>query len=140
MFRTRFGQAVLLLHAIAFLMVGVTGLRDPQALMTPLEVELGSVSGYNEIRAGYGGSHLMLAVLFIASMISKRLRFTGLLVLTVFVSGLVLGRVVSFAFDGLPNGFVWRLFAFEVAGAIAGAIALVLHRGRPRPSLYAGDL
>ena len=50
---------LLAVTGLVLLATGATGLLTPQALFTPLDLELGSTSARNEMRATYGGMHAM---------------------------------------------------------------------------------
>lgn len=116
--------AVLGLSGLAILATGVVGLTDPQALFTPLGLEIEGVDARNEIRAAYGGMHIGIGVLLLVGAARASLRRAALWVGLAFMGGLTLGRLVSLAVDGMPGAFVFRLWIPEAVAAAAAAILL----------------
>jgi hypothetical protein len=123
-------RAFLVLVALNFVGVGGYNLLFPAQGMAGFELSLGSPSSLNEIRANYGGMHLLLGLFFLSGALRAEARRSALLLAAIFTGGLVGGRIVSLVLDGSPNGFVWRLLALEAAGC-AAAFAL-WRRSRPR--------
>ena len=125
-------SGVLALCGIAIGATGVVGLTDPQALFTPLGVELGGVDALNEIRAAYGGMHLGIAALLLWGALRSSFRAPALWVGFAFMGGLTAGRFLSLGVDGPPGTFVYGLWIPELIGAAACA-ALLYRRQRTNP-------
>ncbi len=121
------------LAGLAILATGVTGLVDPQALFTPLELQIAGVSAMNEIRAAYGGMHLGIGLLLLAGAWRPEFRRTALWVGLAFMGGLTVGRGVSLVVDGTPSAFVFQLWIPETGAAVAIA-TLLFTRGHARNS------
>ena len=132
MFQRRAAQICLVVAALAFLMVGIGHLVIPLTMLAPMNIQLGGVNGFNEIRANYGGMHSLMGVFFLSGALVTKLRETALMTLAIFTTGLVLGRMVSIAIDGLPGTFIWLLLAGELVLAIA--VWLLLWRGIRQPA------
>jgi hypothetical protein len=109
---------------LLFVAVGLSNLFDPRAAMASIELKAMAVSTLNEVRANYGGMHSFLGIFFIYSAFTPRLQSAALVFVTIFSSGLVLGRIVSLAVDGAPNAAILVFLAIEVFGAIAGLVLL----------------
>ena len=124
MLRERMNQAALGMAALVFAWVGLNGLFAPNAIAGPVELVAPSASANNEIRANYGGMHLAMSALFAAGAVSLGFRWAATVVLMLFSGGLVAGRLVSVAVDGVPNGFVIQLLITEATAAAAGAALL----------------
>jgi hypothetical protein len=121
----RFDQLFLGVVGVVFLGLGAFNLFSPVAGMAGFEMQIASVSALNEIRANYGGMHFALGLLFLSGAFLRALKVTALLVVALFTGGLVLGRLLSLALDGMPNLFVSGLFALEALGC---SVAIVLYR------------
>jgi len=126
--RERLNQLVLLLAAVVFAWVGLMGLSAPTTIAASIDMGLGSASAHNEVRANYGGMHLGMCCLLIAGAFSEAARRPATILLTVFTGGLVLGRLLSLAADGLPNAFVFQLLVLEATTAACGASLLLTPR------------
>ena len=132
MFQKRAVQTCLVVGALAFLMVGIGHLVVPLAMVAPMNIHLGGVNAFNEIRANYGGMHSVMGIFFLYGALVTKWREAALVTLAIFTTGLVLGRLVSIAIDGVPGTFIWMLFAGELVLAVA--VWLLLWRGRRHPA------
>ena len=119
MFQTRAVQICLVVAALAFLAVGIGHLVSPLAMVAPMNIHLGGVNAFNEIRANYGGMHSLMGIFFLCGALVTKLREAALVSLAIFTTGLVLGRLVSIVIDGVPGTFIWTLFAGELVLTIA---------------------
>ena len=120
-----FDRLFLAVVGLIFLGLGSFNLFFPVMGMAGFEIQIATVSALNEIRANYGGMHFAMGALFLAGAFIAALRIPTLLVVALFTGGLVLGRSLSLAIDGLPNLLVCALFALEAVGCI---VALVLFK------------
>lgn len=123
---------VLTLSGLSILGTGIVGLTDPQALFTPLGVDLIGASAHNEMRAAYGGMHIGVGGLLLAGAGRASMRTTALLVAAVFLGGLAVGRFVSLLLDGAPSPFVYQLWIPEAIGAVASGALLSLRTRQPK--------
>ncbi len=123
--------AVLGLSGLAILATGVTGLTNPQALFTPLDLQIEGVSARNEIRAAYGGMHIGIGILLLVGAWRPAFSRSALWVGLAFMGGLTLGRLVSLFVDGAPGAFVFQLWVPEAIAAVATA-ALLFTQARAR--------
>jgi hypothetical protein len=117
----RFDQLFLGVVGTVFLGLGSINLFFPTAGMAGFEMQITTVSALNEIRANYGGMHFALGLLFLAGACRGSLRISTLLVVALFTGGLVLGRLLSVALDGMPNLFVLGLLSLEAVGCVVAA-------------------
>jgi hypothetical protein len=117
-----FDRTFLALVGAIFLGLGAFNLFFPVGGMAGFEIKIATVSALNEIRANYGGMHLAMGLLFISGAFVGKLRVPALLVVALFTGGLVLGRSLSLVLDGLPNSFLWALFALETLGCVVGSV------------------
>ena len=130
MFQARATQICLAVSALAFLMVGIGHLVVPLTMVEPMNIQLGGINAFNEIRANYGGMHSLMGLFFLSGIFVAKLREAALVTLAIFTSGLVFGRVVSLALDGMPGTFIWLLLVGELVLALAAW--LLLWRGSVR--------
>lgn len=105
--------ATLGLSALAILATGVTGLTNPQALFTPLGLQIDGASALNEMRAAYGGMHIGVGLLLLVGAVRPSFRRPALWVGLAFMGGLTIGRFVSLVVDGAPGAFVYQLWVPE---------------------------
>lgn len=121
-------QIFLGLMGLAFCKVGVETFLDPQAVLSAVNIELNNPSAFSSMRAVYGGMHLMFG-LFCFYGIRKDLK-TPLVLLTLYTSGFVLGRLSGWLAEGAPNEFVttW-LITESICGILAVGFLYVHQRG-----------
>ena len=114
------------LIGFGFVAVGVFCLFLPLKGIEVFEIDLVATSAFNEIRASYGGMHVLLGIFFLLGAFAVHLRRAALLVATLLLGGLVIGRMSSFILDGSPNDMVRLMFVVECVGFAAGAALVVL--------------
>ncbi len=121
----RFARIVLWLSALLFAAVGLCFLLAPAAMAARVEISLGGPIALSDVRAVYGGLQLGFgAFLFWAAAEPSRMRTALFAQLAVF-AGLLLGRAVSAALDGLPQSPGYALIAAETVGLVLSLAALV---------------
>ena len=125
---SRFTQVFLGLCGLAFVLIGVNTFVDPLRAMSPLELNVNTVNALNELRATYGGLQIGIGLFLFAGVGRATLRRPVLLAQALMVGGLVIGRLVGIALDGLPSGFVQSLLALETTIAV---LSVVLYRREP---------
>lgn len=131
------GAATLLLIAAAFLAVGWLGLTTPHVLLDPVGIALPSMqaepvaraTALSEARATYGGMHFAMGLFFLAGVLFGRVRGIALTVALVYLTGLVTGRGVSLALDGMPQPMALGLLVVEAIGILLVLSALWRRRG-----------
>jgi hypothetical protein len=118
-----FARFYLALSALAFVLIGLNTFHDPVAAMAGLELQPHSVSAFNEVRANYGGLQITIGLVLLAGALSAARVRSALWVSAAVTGGLVAGRTVSIALDGMPNKPVTQFFCLEI---VAVLIALAL--------------
>ncbi len=113
---------VLAIAGLLFAAIGTAHLFDPAGTIAPTGIRLSAIASFNEIRANYGGMHLVLGLYFLAGAISAALRPQALLLLALFCIGLVLGRSVSLVLDGSPGMVMNSFLLIEIVGAAAAMV------------------
>ncbi|HWP66548.1 MAG TPA: DUF4345 family protein [Candidatus Limnocylindria bacterium] len=129
---TRAGIGALVVIGLAFCGVGYLGLVAPHALLGPVGIEwdrLGNTA-MNELTATYGGMHAALGVFFLLAAFVPALRLGALWAAAAFLSGLVIGRIVSLVRDGIPGPMPLALIVVELMGVLI-AVGAVLKRHAP---------
>ena len=124
---TRAGISALLIIGLAFCGVGYLGLVAPNALLGPVGIEwtgLGN-SAQNELTATYGGMYAALGLFFVIAAFVPAVRLGALWAAATFLSGLVVGRVVSLVRDGIPGPMPLALVLVELMGVLLTLGALL---------------
>lgn len=124
MLKTRAAQICLAVAGLAFLIVGIGHLIVPLTMVEPMNIQLRGTNAFNEIRANYGGMHSLMGVYFLLGVFVTKSREAALVTLAIFTSGLVLGRLVSVAVDGVPGTFIWLMLVGELIGAVIAWLLL----------------
>ncbi|MCI5083624.1 MAG: DUF4345 domain-containing protein [Saprospiraceae bacterium] len=106
----------LLIMAIPTLLVGLTALFDPQAIMDNVDQTLDTISARSSTRAIYGGMHLCFGLFFVYGAFKAQRE--ALLILALYGVGFVIGRLVSLPMDGRPNAFISRFIWIEAITAL----------------------
>jgi uncharacterized membrane protein len=112
---TKIAKFFLLLIAIPTLLVGIGGLLDPQSIMDNVGQTLQTISAKSSTRAIYGGMHFFFALFFIYGAFKAQRE--ALIILALYGSGFVIGRLVSLSADGTPNEFISNFIIVEVLSA-----------------------
>ena len=122
----------LVLVGLIFIGLGTYSLVQPVDAVSIFEITLIEVSSINEVRANYGGMHLLLGLFFLYGAVAMRFQDAAILVVALFTGGLVLGRLVSLVLDGSPNEAVWALLIVESFGFVVAALLFLRNLGRSR--------
>jgi len=112
------------LVGVIFAVVGVIALFVPHVLFDPIGVSVTTASGLAEIRAAYGSFFLCSAGLFWMGSMRAELRRTSLTWACMVLTGFVVGRLISLAIDGMPNGVAMASMGAEIIGAIVAGVLL----------------
>ncbi|MDJ0837472.1 MAG: DUF4345 domain-containing protein [Acidobacteriota bacterium] len=113
----------LIVFGLIFLGWGVYGLFDPQKWTALMGLEPLETGGLSEARAIYGGLMAGMGLFMIIGAVKAAYRHAVWLFLALSMGGLVLGRLISLAFDGAPQTVHWIALAMEAAFALWGFIA-----------------
>jgi hypothetical protein len=119
-----FARAYLALSALVFVLIGLNTFHDPIAAVAGLELRPGSISALNEVRANYGGLQITIGLVLLAGVFSAAWMRPALWVSAAVTGGLVAGRIVSVALDGLPNTVVVGFGVLEFVAALAAVVLL----------------
>ena len=102
-----------------FLIVGLRALVDPvHAVAEYFGFVVQGVDGLNQLRASAGGVTVLCGAYMIASCFREKWTYAALAVTALVLGGLVLGRIVSLAIDGLPDAKIYTSFALELFGLV----------------------
>ncbi len=117
-------RVVLGLTGMVWLVIGLWALADPRAVADSVDLRPDSPLGRLEIRAMYGGMSVMLGLLHgIAA--SRHVWFIqGLVASGMLTLGLLSGRLLSVAVEGVPGPTALMLIGAEAAGFTAVCVAL----------------
>jgi hypothetical protein len=124
MTRRALARVALLLVGGITLVVGITGLTNPRALMAPVGIALEAPAALGEARANYGGMHTAMGLFFLAASFIRRIETAALVVVALFVGGLATGRLTSVLVDGWPGPLAALLVVAEAGGAALAVAAL----------------
>jgi hypothetical protein len=100
----RISQFFLALMALAFCKVGLEALFTPQAVLANVGITLDNTSALSSMRAVYGGLHLAFGIFCLWGLFKNV--SAPLVLIALYTSGFVIGRLTSIMIDGMPNDFV----------------------------------
>ena len=120
-----FAKLVLWLSAGNWLVAGTFALAAPAANASLIQLELGGIISFSDLRAVYGGLRIGIGC-FLAWAASTGHWRPGLIAAAALFGGNVLGRLVSLLADGVPESPGLLLLGFELLGVV-----LVGVRARP---------
>lgn len=116
-----FNQIFMGLMALAFAKVGIEALISPGSVVANVGIVLDNPAALSSIRAVYGGLHLMLGLYCLWGAVKSDR--APVVVVLLYTSGFVTGRIFSIAIDGIPNSFVLTWLATEtICLAISGLL------------------
>lgn len=116
-------QIFLGLMALAFCKIGIEALVDPRAVLAQVGIILDNSSATSSMRAVYGGMHLMFGIYCIYG-IFKDSR-SVLILIALYTSGFVLGKVSGILVDGMPNMFALTWLVTEGVSLVIASVLLV---------------
>ena len=125
-----FPQAVLGVSAVMFFSFGVASLVCPEWVVGLAHIETPHPSAKTEVRAFYGGLEIGLALFLLHCIVRRRHLVSGLWLATLILGGVVTGRLIGAAVDGVSGFFVYGalmiegpLFGFTLAALIRALAA-----------------
>ena len=121
----------LTLGALGFLAFGVTLLGAPE-LLALIEVDTVTATARSDVRAVYGGMELGVGLFLVVCARRAEWRRAGLVAQAFAMSGVVTGRLVSLAVDGVPRAIAFAFWGVELAGALLAIAALLVLRSERR--------
>ena len=116
---------VVLASALPFAAIGMAFIAAPETMGALVGLELTNVTADNDLRAVYGGLSLGCAVFLVWSGSAEHRLLAGVHAQVFTFAGLVVGRFVSLALRGLPDGLGLALHGAEIVGLTCGIAALV---------------
>jgi hypothetical protein len=119
-------DAIVLIVAAGFALMGLAALARPRDVLGQFGVAVDTTDGRNEVRAVYGGFGLAIAALLAVAALGDPRTAEGIVVAVAFaLAGMAGGRLVSGAAE-MPRSFypVWVYFLIEVAAAAALLVAV----------------
>ncbi len=122
---TLVASAFLLLNSTVIGLIGAAYLYDPNLLLANYGLSVDNPGMDNMLRSSYGGLFFALAPLFALGAVKKTRRADALILVSLFMGGLAVGRIASLLLAGAPDPSMYSLLAYE---AVACVIALFLSR------------
>ena len=120
------GSLCLLLIAPGVLAVSLSyGLYPEITLKYLYDIEVNSANLANIFRA-IMGLYIALSMFWVVGAFKKSLRLAALWSMTIFMTGIALGRILSILVDGYPDHIFLGYTLIEVVSAITG-ILLIKH-------------
>jgi len=127
MITKRIAQVFLGLMGLAFCKVGAEALLSPQAVLSAVGIVLDNNSALSSMRAVYGGMHFGFGVFCIWG-IFKNVQ-EPLMLVALYTTGFVVGRLSGILIDGVPNSFVMTwLYTETFSLAISVGLLMALQR------------
>mgnify|MGYP001157570729 FL=1 len=123
-------KIILTVIGLEWLIFGLIGLISPVYIAALLDMQLGSSIGYNELRAMYAFFTCM-GFTALLSLWNVKLKKTAYLLFCIVLGCFLIGRVISFIFDGAPTQGGIIIFINELI-----VYALVMWRYRKREVLF----
>ncbi len=108
----------LFITGLIFIAVGIYGLIDPVAALAPIGLQIETVSSLNQMRASAGAIPLLAGLFMSASLFRLQWALPALWLVTIILGGLIFGRLVSIAIDGMPGSTNLWFLGFESLGFV----------------------
>ena len=123
-------RIVLGLAALLFTMIGLRNVVDPLGEAAPHHISLASPEAVTIMRVT-GGLFLALAMVFVASLLSRRRLLFGIGVLVTVAAVLMSVRIIGLVVDG-PAPFTLHVLKPEIAITVISSLAFFLEWRRVR--------
>lgn len=111
-------------NLLVYLAYGVGFLLAPQKLAAGLDITLNSATALADFRAMYGGLSLACAGMFVLAIKNASMRHSALLLAVFGAGGLMIGRLITMAFDGMPGPVIFVMLATEAFAVVGGLFLL----------------
>lgn len=108
----------LLITAVIYGGLGGWALIEPSSFVESVGLTINSNLGSAEIRSVYGGINLLIGLFALAAIFQSKHEELFMKILIFVIIGILLGRIVSFAFGELDSAFLWWFIAFELVWLI----------------------
>lgn len=116
----------LLITGIFFVLVGLRALFQPiEAVAIPFDLKADGANAKNYLRSGTGGVSIACGAVMLWGCKVTAIAFPATLMAVTILGGLVVGRLVSVALDGIPGPVPWISFALELLGFVSGLFWLL---------------
>ena len=109
----------LLITAVIYGGLGGWALIEPSSFVESVGLTINSNLGSAEIRSVYGGINLLIGLFALAAIFQSKHEELFMKILIFVIIGILLGRIVSFAFGELDSTFLWGFIAFELVWLIS---------------------
>ena len=111
-------KGFLLITAIIYGGLGGWALIEPSSFVESVGLTINSNLGSAEIRSVYGGINLLIGLFALAAIFQSKHEELFMKILIFVIIGILLGRIVSFAFGEVDSAFLWYFIAFELVWLI----------------------
>ena len=108
----------LFITAVIYGGLGGWALVEPSSFVEHVGLTINSNVGFAEIRSLYGGINLLIGLFALAAIFQSKHEELFMKILIFIIIGILLGRIVSFAFGELDSAFLWYFIAFELVWLI----------------------
>ena len=108
----------LFITAVIYGGLGGWALVEPSSFVEHVGLTINSNIGFAEIRSLYGGINLLIGLFALAAIFQSKHEELFMKILIFVIIGILLGRIVSFAFGELDSAFLWWFIAFELVWLI----------------------
>jgi len=108
----------LLITAVIYGGLGGWALIEPSSFVESVGLTINSNLGSAEIRSVYGGINLLIGLFALAAIFQSKHEELFMKILIFVIIGILLGRIVSFAFGEVDSAFLWYFIAFELVWLI----------------------
>ena len=109
----------LFITAVIYGGLGGWALIEPSSFVEHVGLSINSNVGFAEIRSLYGGINLLIGLFALAAIFQSKHEELFMKILMFILIGILLGRIVSFAFGELDSSFLWGFIAFELVWLIS---------------------
>ncbi len=109
----------LFITAVIYGGLGGWALVEPSSFVEHVGLTINSNVGFAEIRSLYGGINLLIGLFALAAIFQSKHEELFMKILMFILIGILLGRIVSFAFGELDSGFLLFFIAFELVWLIS---------------------
>ena len=108
----------LLITAVIYGGLGGWALIEPSSFVESVGLTINSNLGSAEIRSVYAGIKLLIGLFALAAIFQSKHEELFMKILIFVIIGILLGRIVSFAFGEVDSAFLWYFIAFELVWLI----------------------